>query len=116
MKIANYNLSGDDSVDFEEIFKKLKLPIELLPSSLEGAKKSIDIALTKYSETYAPESPEIDVNESKNGDSVPSILNFTQFKLWMINALDEIENLTDVNSLGKNSIRLSESKKKEIQS
>jgi hypothetical protein len=102
MKITNHSLTRNEWVDFEEIFQKLKIPIEFLPSSLNSEKYSIDPTPYKHIEAS---NPKINVVDAKKSDSVPSVLNFPQFKLWMINILDEIENLTGIDSLGESNIK-----------
>jgi len=89
MEISGYSLTTEDYNDFEEIFKVLNIPDDLISNSLNVALQQEDIEFAKEKKSVSSEIKE------KFEDHMPLIKNFSQFKKWLLDKMDEIERIIE---------------------
>jgi len=89
MNNTKYALNEDDLSDFHKIFNILKAPEEIL-TDISTDSMNYDENITNYNNTILTERIKSKISSS---NSIPSIKNFSQFKKWVLNKLDQIEKL-----------------------
>jgi hypothetical protein len=89
MNNTKYALNEDDLSDFHKIFNILKAPKEIL-TDISTDSMNYDEKITNNNNTILTERIKSKISSS---NSIPSIKNFSQFKKWVLNKLDQIEKL-----------------------
>ena len=83
MRLSQYKLDETDYSDFSSIFNKLTLK---LPQSLHTPKTKVNLS---------PKKIEI-LNNTKNYITMPSLKDFSNFKSWMLNEMNQIDVLLNI--------------------
>jgi len=89
MNNTKYALNEDDLSDFHKIFNILKAPEEIL-TDISTDSMNYDENITNNNNIILTEQIKSKISSS---NSIPSIKNFSQFKKWVLNKLDQIEKL-----------------------
>jgi hypothetical protein len=80
MNISKYTLTENDLNDFQVIFQKLSLPMEIL-TNLFGVKREIHIIENR--------------DKVQDTSQIPSIKDFARFKKWLLEKIKDIEGIFD---------------------
>ncbi|MGB5912534.1 MAG: hypothetical protein WBH31_15185 [Promethearchaeia archaeon] len=89
MNNTKYKLNEDDLSDFHKIFNILKAPEEIL-TDISTDSINYDENITNNNNIIFTKQIKSKISSS---NSIPSIKNFSQFKKWVLNKLDQIEKL-----------------------
>jgi len=87
MEISRYSLTSEDYNDFDELFKVLKIPDEIITKTPDVTLIQDDIEISQN--ITEPPSEKIDVIE----ENIPSVREFSKFKMWLLEKIDEIEKI-----------------------
>ena len=82
MKLTNYSLSEDDQSDFETLFEKLGIPLTYFVRN-PNQNQLVNISITQAKS----------LNFQSNENHIPSIQDFALFKKWILEKLEDIEEL-----------------------